>query len=813
MTVRPLFTSTYAQSLPVLDPFGVSNGTHETGIADVLGPERTTEIGLHPVPPAKARLLYVNYKYAKAAGLPVPRSHTITPALEKAALQRYALRTDGDHSQKPQTVTVDHYSGTEGNYGSGRGAFVKGNLFLKGIGKTPAVGNRADHSHSHGHAFVRGMVLEFTTLQVLDNLMDTSQGPVPVLIIGLDTYLRTSKWPGPEYTAIGVRAGMHIRPAHAISQIVYSRCAENDIKHLHRTHSPSVNITRRASHHWDTHESRSDEGFTPDKIDPYLFFRMAHAEGMLAFNPINNVADIKGTLQNMIKQLGRSCAEQMRWGIIHGTPSASNYELNGAILDSQTASSNPRRGRFRVLSYTMPFGAPEFRARLFHLQMIHESLRLNLTEWEKRTYNFPEAFDFAVPYNKAYLDALALEFLKAIGFKHSVAETLRRHLPNVTDEFRDCLYKLAQLENPGYPPMAIGPDGKLHHTIEEIEGFAVADVFNLLRYFPSHFFNRDRHTPINLYTVVGLLKPIYKDNPSMQGPQVKRLARDFIRLYELIMDTALEYHHSQYDGREAMKDAIVHRAFFENRPVEMYTWLRDEDNAVISAPNHETGERKPPGPELVTRMINEGSVPSFRNVGALYRQGEIDTDGNTLHIERQTIDHVSYSIAIDLNTGEHSLEISTPIVRTNDGKYTTAVFDDFSVTDPNQLTDDIYLSYDLYRSTRVKEAGAVIINTGTNNQRLSFRIHLRKSQNGLFYGSMRRRSSPDNNFEKDPKERLKRPPKKGDLHYYAFAVPDNRDLYALVKNEVDVKQRTNSQVDRIISAFFKLETLLGYEST
>lgn len=522
-------------TLPGLNAYGC-NAEGDSGILDVLGADRVAEFTAHP---ASVRSVLYAHPRLRHTGVQIEPGHPVNSAqLRQECTPRFAWRIDGDPSLGSRVFYADKYSGTEGTDGSGRFAFPKEHdnaavdpcdriqTGLKGIGVTPLVG-KADAGHSNGKAIGRGGVLETINLEILGNLF-AEDGPQNLAVLGLNQYIDRGG-SRRDQVAIIVRGGRQMRPAHTIEQSVYAFTnAEVFTPFSDGLHGEDAKLYSKMSLEsaGDTIHGAGSTLPQGGTIKPEVFFKMAHVYGVLLWRFDEElqdfVPDVPATFRGLIEVWAHRSAEQFRWGVMHGTPSAGNWEFNGAFLDSLEVLSNPRRASFFSVPYTYTSNEGEIRVSAHHLKMMYQSLALNLSDEEKSRYGMTPDFDIEGEYNAAFNKELGTMMTRALGLKYAAADDVVAADPELVKTYAELAYDLALRANPGVKARAVDFDKVTPISGgEELAEHSVLDVFSALRDLPAFYFkNPEADTHALAAEALTLMKPHYYGE--VRG-QVKRL--------------------------------------------------------------------------------------------------------------------------------------------------------------------------------------------------------------------------------------------------------------------------------------------------
>src|SRR5205085_8005309 len=289
-------------------------GIGASPILRVLGQKCFVEFTAVNVP---GEVVWCNFDLARESGFDVPPANQLTQRFHDQLIEALSFRVlrPGEDVGTRRTITMyaDKYWGVSPFLGGARAGFLPyGNFYVKGIGLTPAFKPSADDDFIHSHG---GMTLEAAMLEAIGGEVDMNiltHGSTRILAI-IDQGEHIVFPNGRTHVAVlGVRAGMHLRPAHLLADPLQRN---------------GLLLAR--------------------------FIRMAGATGQLVTREGTacgtETIDVKQTLLRIIDDHARTASEQFRWRMIHGAISSSNMELSGAMLDVVTQSMQPRTAPIRIL--------------------------------------------------------------------------------------------------------------------------------------------------------------------------------------------------------------------------------------------------------------------------------------------------------------------------------------------------------------------------------------------------------------------------------------------------------------------------------
>lgn len=718
--VSPRYDLGVAWDKPVYGKIGASKAL------SILGAEWFAEVTAVKMP---GKVVWCDFELARAFGFDVSSSNCMTPELHEQLIDAlsYRIPPQGEKTDERETVTVyaDRYggAGVAPALGAGRAGFLLyGNLYLKGIGHTPLFkhDDPDDFSCSHGGLLTSDGMIEAVFGQVNANLF--SKGSTQILAI-VDQAEHID-YPGrrKKARAIAVRAGSQLRPAHLLA--------------------------RRA------------QG-TRTLLE--LFSDMTRETGQLSTrrNELSDeeVTDVKATMLHVIDDHALVTAEQFRWRIIHGALSSSNMELSGAMLDLVTEAAQPRTAPLWTLEYPDSVFGREHIERAVQLSAVYRKLVSSIPQHQRKLFN-ARTIDFRKEVERFYRRHLQAQILSATGLKPEVAERIRADHADLASHFQDLFMEMAQLNNPGSRSMR-GPS---------FESISVLDVFHLLRTYPERFF-ADPEADHRKY-IRAKLKPIFRGNKfQIAGNRVRvaGLIKAFARLYGELMSACESVAEEYYGDAASMRASIIARAAFENEPLSFlsYKRLHEELEEVVRA--YTAGGNT----DLLREAIDKRVAASLRNTDALLAQGTSGqmTDGG-FELESRTIEGVNYSVrAWDDATQTRRLHVCIPVRRGSD--YHVPAFTEHAALTARQLRS-IYFRFTSDggasmaelrgRLKRDEKLGLVIefadIHTERRVGRLEGSFHL---------GGPGRLAC------------LKDTSRSGG---YAFALPDKRELYKMMRRGI-----------------------------
>jgi hypothetical protein len=602
------------------------NGAAESSkILEVLGKDMFAEFTAIKVP---GTVVWCNFELARELGFDVPPSNRMNDRLHEQlidALSYKILPTKASAAER-QTITMyaDKYGGdgVAPALGSARAGFLPYlNLFIKGVGHTPLFRHNDpdDFPHSHGGLNMYAGIIEAIFGEVNKNLF-SRQAPRILAIIDQDDY--TVRPNGQRVLrAVAARTGNQLRPAHVLAKRVRGERSRLDI-----------------------------------------FLAMVKATGQIVSRKDAKtgkpVPDLAATMLRIIDNHALTAAEQARWRITHCELSTSNMQMDAAMLDVTTQRANPR---------SAPLGPPEhypdlekafytdYIDRLMQMRRLYTALIKATPQGLRESLN-ARPIPIKEEMDRAYLKHLSLQLLCAVGLKESVARRLQADHKELTQRFTDLLIRMTAVAN---------PCGRASNRLL-IQDAAVLDVFQLLREFPRIYF--DSPQADHSKEIYDALKPIYKGNRfhlAKKRAVVEELVKEFAARYTELMTSCESFAADDYGDLSDMRQSIISRAAFENRPLELLykkTYSRTFSEAAVTY--KATGDL-----ENLKKAIDRTINTSLRKVDALLMQGESRRlPDNGLETQIRTLDGIRYSVrAWNDQKKSRSLHVTIPLVRDNAG--------------------------------------------------------------------------------------------------------------------------------------------------
>jgi hypothetical protein len=326
-----------------------------------------------------------------------------------------------------------------------------------------------------------------------------------------------------EPRAVAVRAGLQLRPAHLFVK---------EVEEAGQTFSVFLRIV----------------SFTGQ-----LVTRETGSSGMV-------LPDIRSTMLRIVEDHALTSAELFRWRLLHGAISMSNMEMSGAMLDTTTESAQPRTAPVKILTHhsdTNIVYGKEHLQRADELRLMYRRILRSMPREQKAIMN-AERVDFVVEMNRSFEKHLQLQLLRATGLKTEMARSIQAGHQEITHRLKAVLMEMATLRN----------SGRVNANRAPIEHIAVLDVFNLLKEYPALYFKNpsaDTKREIRRY-----LSPVIRGSRSHKIKKqltIAKLIREFRDVYADLMTACEQAAHYRYGGLADMRQSIISRAAFENRPL------------------------------------------------------------------------------------------------------------------------------------------------------------------------------------------------------------------------------------------------------
>src|SRR5262245_7709324 len=392
-----------------------TSGIFASQVLDVLGASSFAEFRAVRAP---GRVIWCNFDLARQLGFDVPETNQLTPRFHDRLLAALSFRSIGrkDKVDRENTVTMyaDRYGGdgvTPG-LGAGRAGFLPyGNLYVKGVGFTPLFrrGDPDDFVHSHGGVHLEDCLSEAVFGEVNENLFTLGSTRVLAIVDQGKHVVHPSGRERP--IALVVRAGAQLRPAHLLGrQGLPARSLLNKFLRIVRATNQLVTYTDQAT-------------------------------GV-------EIPDVAATLRRIIDDHARTAADGFRWRMIHGAISSSNMEMNGAMLDLPTQSSQPRTAPVWTLDWADSVFGAEHRQRADRLVPMYRKLVRSLAPRWRRRFN-AKSIDLAREMDAAYRRHVGLSLIAATGLKTDAARRIQTDHPELAARFVDLVLKMSRLKNAG----------------------------------------------------------------------------------------------------------------------------------------------------------------------------------------------------------------------------------------------------------------------------------------------------------------------------------------------------------------------------
>lgn len=450
--------------------------------------------------------MWFNFALAKELGLTSRAS--LQPALERDLIDAFSLQTTEQDSDR--YLHADAYGGTgiQGHLGSGRGGYLdRGDLFLKGVGRTPLCRSLHDFNHSHGGATLVECIFE-AIFGEINHALFTSPSARILAIIDQGRFVEFPDG-GREPLGVSVRAGTGLRPAHVLTGV---------------------------------------DGPTHPPLD--LLCRIADATGQLVRR--GHHLDLRETALRILRAHARTAAEQFRWRMLHGAICTSNMRLDGGMLDNYMQSALPRTARVRTAAHTARFHdfGIEHLGRSTELRRVYDAVRTSLPHDQRRSLRAPR-IDFHRHMARMYAEEMTLQWICAAGVEHRTALRVRDREPTLTARFAAVLDRLARLPLPR----------KIQRLprIGEMPRFPGVDAFALLAAAPAAFIAAQARRRARLREALAA------EVSRSCSHAVDRLLAEFVRLYPRLVTALVE---QGTGSRTAILRGMELRTAAENRPMD-----------------------------------------------------------------------------------------------------------------------------------------------------------------------------------------------------------------------------------------------------
>jgi len=521
---------------PVLGGVGASR------IISVLGRDMFGEFDAVRVPGVVA---WCNFGLARELGFSVGQRDRMTPRLHDELIHALSFRAlqPGESAEASQTIRLyaDKYGGggVSPALGSARSGFLPyGNLFLKGIGKTPLFRHKDkdDFAHSHGWLPMAEALFEAVLGEVNNNLLSHRSTRVLAIIDQHQEIVYPDGRRRP--SGIAVRSGRQLRPGHVMAP-----------------------------------RSGGDRSRTE------IFLSITSETGQQAIcdgepGRGRHSADLHATMLRIVDDHAAAASELYRWRLVHGALSPSNMEIGGGMLDLADESSQIRTAPIRLIGWDESIYGIEQIERGRQLASMYGLLLRGMSKSDRQALN-GRAFDVVSASERAYDRNIPIRVLEAAGFRPEVAAEINRDHPDVSSRLAQTIIAMASLRNPG----------SINAKKAPVEKVAVLDVFNLLGTFPAEFFSAPEKD--HCRAIRAALKPIHSGNHfhvASRKAKVERLIADFAAIYREIMFVSKPLVRRYYGDFTGMRKSVVARAAFENRPIPLicFSTLFQEANRIVA---------------------------------------------------------------------------------------------------------------------------------------------------------------------------------------------------------------------------------------
>lgn len=479
----------------------------------------------------------------------------------------FSYRICDSHKEKGEIeIYADKYGGTglSGNLGAGRAGFLPyNNVYLKGIGKTKLC-QSADSKYSNGYISLEKCIYE-TIFGEINYHLHGKDSVRSLVIIDQHKFINNGLDQYP--TALIARIGGHLRPAHLLA-------------HSHGSKIPK----------WK------------------FFLKITNETGQLIENfdelTGEKIPDFRATMMRVLEDHAQIAAEQFRWRMFHGAVSASNLSMNGAALDLETQTAQPRTAPIYVVNDNHSYNCfgKEHLLRAIELKEVYRSVIRSVPKGHRFIYN-AISIDFEVEMDRLFEKKLEIEILCAIGLKKEFAQFIQTEHSSLIARLRDAFVRITQFKNNG----SLNNKSVVNHV-------SVLDIFNLLQCYPKFYFkelgsNHDSR-------IVSALTPIFTGNKfhiNKKRKTASSLIKEFSALYDELMNKCFISCDGYYENLNTFKNSVSFRAEFENKPLELLyrSKLLKKINDIIKI------YTKSKNVEIISDFINETVFKSRRNVNFL----------------------------------------------------------------------------------------------------------------------------------------------------------------------------------------------------
>ncbi len=582
-------------------------------LLDVLGAQ-----GMAPVRAVQrdqGNVLWFNWALAEEMGLELPPDRRMTEGFEKQLLAQLNLevlpegRDPGD--KKVVEGWSDYYggSGIGHNQGSGRAAFF-GDLNAKGVGAIQEMlSDLTSFDHRHGGmSFLEGGT-EAVLGEVNRNLFQ--RGSTRILaILDRGDYITWADG-GEERRAVAYRHGHQTRPAHLLAG-----------------------------------QNRGEEFG--------MLVRMLEQSGDLEQSKDGRRVNLTASVENLVKAHARVSAEQFRYRILHGALSPSNTEFDGSMLDLATETPQARTAPVRVLERGTRNSAYSFEGekqrRIEHLKVIANTARAGAVK-AKKDYQYSPV-KVAKLFQLEYEKEKQVQLLGASGLSPHLARAVNQRAPVAAKTFAQTLGQLATERNSGK---------NLNMDKSVVRDVSVADIFGALSRVPKQAF---LHPDADLVPVLKEALQLKGGDSPEQAKRIDGLIGRLAPAYREVLRAGRDAHLQAGGTDRGYERAVIHRAAFENRPMEGLYRAQLRWSLVEATNDYQETADTDAFQKVVDRTITHG----IRDVDALKRVGGTrELSDGTKVLQERTVRGVNYGVVMSPE-GPASVRVALPIESLDGGR-------------------------------------------------------------------------------------------------------------------------------------------------
>ncbi|MCB9647550.1 MAG: hypothetical protein H6730_13245 [Deltaproteobacteria bacterium] len=581
-------------------------------LLDVLGDQ-----GMAPVKAVRrdeGRVVWFNWALAEEMGLELPADRRMHAGFEEKLLSQLNLEVlpEGKDPEGREVVTgyADYYggSGIGYNQGSGRAAFF-GDLNAKGVGAIrEMLSELTSYDHRHGGmSFTEGGV-EAVLGEVNRNLF--ARGSTRILaVLDRGDYIAWEDT-GTERRAVAYRAGNQTRPAHLMAR-------QNQGKELE------------------------------------ILLRMLDQTGDLVQGRDGKV-DLGASVERLVKAHAKVAAEQYRYRILHGALSPSNTEVDGTFLDLATETPQPRTAPVRVLergyqnaNYTFD---TEKQRRIDHLKSMVELVQPGLRKAKDKVSYRP--VNVAKVFELAYAKEQQIQLMGATGLSPALSRKVAAAKPEVAERFARALTRMAA---------ELHANRDLSMDKKVVSDVSVADVFGALAQVPKAFF---LHPGQDLVPVMREALALNLPEGERRRGQIEGQIAELAAAYKEVLAQGRAAHLRAGGSEHGFERAVIHRAAFENRPMDALYRTNLRWSLIEATNSYEaTGDA-----DAFQRTVDRVITHSIRDVDALKQLGSARAlEDGTRVLQERTVRGVHYGV-VSPTEGAPSVRVSVPVEHLEHGR-------------------------------------------------------------------------------------------------------------------------------------------------